>query len=102
MRAYLARTGSSRSWPTKTTTQSAISKAPSTRPDAAVPFNGSAPPLDAAPQIKATLQLHFAENDERINATWPPYEGALKAANVTYEAFSYPGTQHGLMLRSCR
>ena len=36
-----------------------------------------------------------AETDERINASWPAYEAALKAANVTYERHLYPGTQHG-------
>jgi carboxymethylenebutenolidase len=37
----------------------------------------------------------FADNDERINAAWPAYEAALKAAGVKFEAFKYPGTQHG-------
>ena len=27
--------------------------------------------------------------------TWPPYEAALKAAGKRFEAFKYPGTQHG-------
>ena len=63
--------------------------------NAAVPFYGSAPAIDKVPAIKAPLQLHFAENDERINASWPAYETALKAAGVKYEAFHYPGTQHG-------
>ena len=62
---------------------------------AAVPFYGSAPPLEAVPQIKAALQLHFAENDERVNAAWPAYEAALGSAGVKYEAFTYAGTQHG-------
>jgi carboxymethylenebutenolidase len=62
---------------------------------AAVPFYGLAPALEAVPAIKAPLQLHFAENDERINAAWPPYERALKSAGVRYEAYVYPGTQHG-------
>jgi carboxymethylenebutenolidase len=61
----------------------------------AVPFYGSAPPLDQVKAIKASLLLHFAANDDRINATWPPYEAALKAAHVKYEAFTYPGTEHG-------
>ncbi len=61
----------------------------------AVPFYGSAPPLDQVKAIKAPLLLHFADNDDRINATWPPYEAALKAAHVKYEAFKYPGTEHG-------
>jgi carboxymethylenebutenolidase len=62
---------------------------------AAVPFYGSAPPADKVAGIKAPLLIQFAENDERINASWPPYEAALQAAGVKYEAFKYPGTQHG-------
>ena len=62
---------------------------------AAVPFYGEAPALDRVAAIKAQLLLFFAENDERINAMWPPYEAALKAAKIRYEAFKYPGTQHG-------
>jgi carboxymethylenebutenolidase len=62
---------------------------------AAVPFYGMAPALDVVADIKAPLQLHFAANDDRINAAWPPYEKALQAAGVRYEAHVYPGTQHG-------
>lgn len=62
---------------------------------AAVPFYGGAPPLDKVSGIKAPLLLQFAANDERINASWPSYEAALKAAGVKYEAFTYAGTQHG-------
>jgi len=62
---------------------------------AAAPFYGGAPPLDKVPSIKAELLLHFAGNDERVNASWPPYEDALKKAGVKYQAFVYPGTQHG-------
>jgi len=63
--------------------------------DAGVAFYGSAPPVDKVPGIKSPLLLHFADTDERINAGWPAYEAALKAAAVKYEAFTYPGTQHG-------
>ena len=62
---------------------------------AAVPFYGSAPELDKVPNIKAPLLIHFAETDERINASWPPYKAALEAAKVKFEAHTYPGTQHG-------
>jgi carboxymethylenebutenolidase len=61
----------------------------------AVPFYGAAPAIEDVPRIKARLLLHFAGNDERVNAGWPAYEAALKAAGVRYEMFSYAGTQHG-------
>jgi len=60
-----------------------------------VAFYGSAPNLEDVPKIKAPLLIQSAEVDERINASWPGYEQALKAANVQYERFLYPGTQHG-------
>jgi carboxymethylenebutenolidase len=41
------------------------------------------------------LLIQFAATDERINAAWPAYEAALKAAKVNYQAFVYEGTQHG-------
>ncbi|MEF7616197.1 dienelactone hydrolase family protein [Aquincola sp. MAHUQ-54] len=63
--------------------------------NAAVPFYGIAPPADQVPKIKAALYVVLAENDERINASWPAYEAALKAAGVPYEAQVFPGTQHG-------
>jgi carboxymethylenebutenolidase len=62
---------------------------------AAVCFYGSAPALEDVPKIKAPLLVQSAEQDERINASWPEFEKALKAANVKYERFLYPGTQHG-------
>ncbi len=63
--------------------------------DASVSFYGSAPALEDVPKIKAPLLIHFAATDERINAGWPDYEKTLKASKVRYEAFTYPGTQHG-------
>ena len=62
---------------------------------AAVPFYGNNPPPEEAAKVKSPLLVHFAEQDQRINAAWPAYEEALKAAKVPYEAHMYPGTQHG-------
>ena len=62
---------------------------------AAVPFYGGQAQAEDVPKIKAPLLIHYAENDERINAGWPAYEAALKANNVRYTAHFYPGTQHG-------
>jgi carboxymethylenebutenolidase len=59
------------------------------------PFYGGQPAPEDAARIKAPLQLHYAGADERINAGWPKYEAALKAAGVPHEAFVYPGVQHG-------
>jgi carboxymethylenebutenolidase len=62
---------------------------------AGVPFYGAAADTAEVPKIKAALLLQFAATDERINAAWVGYEAALKASKVQYEAFVYPGTQHG-------
>ena len=62
---------------------------------AGVPFYGSSPNVEDVPKIKAAMVIQSAEVDERINASWPAYEAALKAANVRYERHLYPGTQHG-------
>ena len=62
---------------------------------AAAPFYGAQPPAEDVAKIKAALLIQYAGNDDRINAGWPAYEAALKAAGVKYEAFIYPGVQHG-------
>jgi carboxymethylenebutenolidase len=62
---------------------------------AGVPFYGAAPAVEEVPKIKAALLLHFAETDPGINGRWPPYEAALKASGIKYEAYVYPGTNHG-------
>jgi len=62
---------------------------------ASVPFYGNQPPTTDVPKIKAPLLLHYAGSDDRINAGWPAYEEALKAAKINYQAFIYPGVQHG-------
>ena len=62
---------------------------------AGVAFYGSAPNLEDVPKIRTALVIQSAEVDERINASWPAYEEALKAAKISYERHLYPGTQHG-------
>jgi carboxymethylenebutenolidase len=62
---------------------------------AGVPYYGAAAETASVPSIKAPLLVQLAQNDERINAMYPAYEAALKAAGVKYEVFIYPGTQHG-------
>jgi len=62
---------------------------------AAVPYYGGQPPAADVPKIKASLLIHYAALDERVNAGWPAYEAALKAANVPYEVHIYPAVNHG-------
>ena len=62
---------------------------------AGVPFYGNMPAAEEAVRVKAPLLIHFAGIDERINAAWPAYETALKAAGVRHTAQTYAGTQHG-------
>ncbi|HWA26087.1 MAG TPA: dienelactone hydrolase family protein [Lacunisphaera sp.] len=62
---------------------------------AAVPYYGGQPGAENAAKIKAALLLHYAEKDERVNAGWPDYEKALKAAGVEYQVYIYPGVNHG-------
>ena len=62
---------------------------------AAVPFYGSQPSADMVPEIQAPLLLHYGELDTRVNEGWPAYEAALKENDKEYEAFVYPGANHG-------
>jgi carboxymethylenebutenolidase len=62
--------------------------------NAAAPFYGTPPTADLQ-SIKGPLLLHFAELDQRVNATWPDYENALKTLGAQYEAHMYERVNHG-------
>eukprot|EP00873_Tetraselmis_striata_P003820 jgi/Tetstr1/424084/TSEL_014695.t1 len=62
---------------------------------AGAPFYGRQPASGDVAAIEAPLLLHYAGLDERINAGWPDYEAALKAAGKTYTAHIYPDMNHG-------
>lgn len=62
--------------------------------DAAVCFYGMAPETALVAQIKARVLLHYAGQDERINAGRAAYEAAMKTANIRFESFLYDGKQH--------
>lgn len=61
---------------------------------AAVPYYGAQPAAEDVPKIKASMLLHYAGNDERINAGIPAFEEALKKADVEYQIFIYEGAGH--------
>jgi carboxymethylenebutenolidase len=64
---------------------------------AAVPFYGSQPAAEDVPKIKAAMLIHYAGNDERINAGIPAFEEALKKAGVEYAIHMYEGAGHAFM-----
>lgn len=61
---------------------------------AAVPYYGAVPAAEDVPRIKASLLLHYAGLDERINSGIPSFEEALKKASVDYKMYMYEGAQH--------
>ena len=63
--------------------------------NAGVPFYGRQPGADDVPKISAPLLLHYAGNDQGINAGIANYETALKANNKVYTLHMYEGKQHG-------
>jgi carboxymethylenebutenolidase len=64
---------------------------------AAVPFYGRQPAPEDVPKIKAAMLIHYAGNDERINAGIPAFEEALKKAGVEYAIHMYEGAGHAFM-----
>ena len=63
--------------------------------NAGVAFYGRQPGADDVPKISAPLLLHYAGNDQGVNAGIANYEAALKANNKVYQLYMYEGTQHG-------
>jgi carboxymethylenebutenolidase len=63
--------------------------------NAAVPFYGTPAKEPVVQNVKGPLMLQFAELDKRVNKSWPAYEALLKKKNVDYQAFVYPGVNHG-------
>jgi carboxymethylenebutenolidase len=61
---------------------------------AVVPYYGAQPAPEDVPKIKASLLLHYAGLDGRINSGIPAFEAALKAASVDYKIYMYDGAQH--------
>ena len=62
--------------------------------DAGVAYYGRQVPAAQVTNIKAALLLHYAENDEGVNAGIAAYKAALEANNKKYTLHMYPGTQH--------
>ena len=63
--------------------------------NAGVAFYGRQVAADDVPKISAPLLLHYAGNDQGVNAGIANYEAALKANNKLYTLHMYEGKQHG-------
>ena len=63
--------------------------------NAGVAFYGRQAGADDVPRISAPLLLHYAGNDQGVNAGIANYEAALKANNKVYTVHMYDGKQHG-------
>jgi carboxymethylenebutenolidase len=57
-------------------------------------YYGLQVPAEEVPPIRATLLLHYAGLDERVNAGIPAFEAALKANSKRYTIYMYPGVNH--------
>ena len=62
---------------------------------AGAPFYGGAPDSSDVPRISAAMLIHYAEDDQRVNAMRPDYAAALVANGIRHEMHTYPGTRHG-------
>ncbi len=61
---------------------------------AAVPFYGPGPEVPDFSGSRAAVLGMFAGDDERVNASIPAVEAALKAAKLTHEIKVWEGAQH--------
>jgi carboxymethylenebutenolidase len=61
---------------------------------AGVPYYGIAAETASVAKIRSPLLVQLAEQDARINESYPAFEQELKKAGVRYEIHMYPGTQH--------
>ncbi len=78
-------------WGGGTTNQVAVNAPDLT---AGVPFYGAQPSPEDVPKIKAAMLIHYAGEDQRINAGIPAFEEALKRAGIEYKIFMYEGAGH--------
>lgn len=64
---------------------------------ASVVYYGSSPDTDLLAMIEAPVLGLYGENDERVNATIPEAEAAMREAGLTYDVEIYPGAGHGFL-----
>jgi carboxymethylenebutenolidase len=63
--------------------------------DAAVAYYGRQLSAEDTKRLRVPVMLHYAGNDERINAGIPDFKAALDSQHAVYTINLYPGTEHG-------
>src|SRR5690606_7768343 len=61
---------------------------------AAVAYYGGQPPAKEVAKIKASVMLHYASLDERVNAGIPTYQQALDKNHIDYILYMYEDVTH--------
>lgn len=61
---------------------------------AAVPYYGPNPPIADFPKIRAAVLAIYGETDQRITATEPDVEAAMRQNGKTFDKAIYPGAGH--------
>jgi carboxymethylenebutenolidase len=61
---------------------------------AVVPYYGDQPASEDVSKIKASLLLHYAGLDQRVNKGIPAFEEALKKVSIYYKIYMYEGAKH--------
>jgi carboxymethylenebutenolidase len=64
---------------------------------AAVVYYGTTPKAEALASVKVPVLGLYGENDQRVNATIPLADSALKALGRTYEKEVFTGAGHGFL-----
>src|SRR5476649_2373225 len=67
------------------------------RPDLKAAFVFYGPPPEEFTTIKAPVYGFYAGNDNRIDATLPNTQAAMKKAGKRYDPVTYEGAGHGFM-----
>jgi len=62
--------------------------------DAVTVYYGRAPNAPDADKVKAPMLVHLGGLDTNLNASWPPFEAAMKAANKKIAVNTYEGANH--------
>jgi carboxymethylenebutenolidase len=64
---------------------------------ASVVYYGTSPATDRLGSIRAPVLGIYGENDQRVNATVPAADSAMRALGKTFEHETYPGAGHGFL-----